>query len=114
MRPRDYLDYSVVLDRAIGAFAIGDRLCVAQVWRGKLRLCVYAGCGADGELKWVSPADVTIWRPSVGDRFQYLPNEGGTITIVELETNGPGWHDARFLDGREYFVHDQELGDIDA
>lgn len=109
-----YVGYSVTLRvekaNAYRTFAAGSRLCVQKAWRGKLRLVEYAGCGPKGELKWIDPADVEMWKPSIGERFLFVP-EGEPCVIRSIENRGPGWHRAWFEDrNEEYGVHDQELG----
>lgn len=111
-----YVGYSVTLkverSNQFHTFPVGSRLCVAQAWRGRLRLVEYAGGGPNGELKWIDPADVEIWRPAIGQRFLFLP-EGESCVIRSIEDRGPGWHRAYFEDVQEeYGVHDQELVDI--
>ena len=112
--PREYVGYSVILNRELSnkfqSFSIGSRFCVMQVWWGKLRLKVYAGCGPREELRWIDPAYVTIWKPSVGQRFFYTPHDGEELVITAVETRGPGWHTAVFKKSQsEFTVHDQEL-----
>lgn len=108
-----YVGYSVTLDaeqrNQHRAFPAGTRLCVMQAERGRLRLVEYAGCGPTGELKWIDPADVTIWRPKIGRRYVYVPEEEPCV-ITAVEVRGPGWHCAR-MRGDWYTVHDQELRD---
>ncbi len=114
----DYAQYSVTLNHTMSndfrRFSAGTRFVVMQAWQGKLRLALYAGAGDRGELKRVRPADVTLWRPNVGDRFGFLPEFGGVVTILELDTRGRGWHRVKFDDEPgDCEVHEQELGKTD-
>ena len=106
--------YSVTLNREMSndrrTFAAGVRMCVVAMWRGRLRLALWYGCGPGEELRWVDPADVAIWRPAIGQRLGFRPDDGVAVTITAVESRGPGWHRARWRGG-EYDVHDQELAD---